>query len=700
MVFLRKDDMAGSKGRKNRKIKAARGGRHFAPSQTGSKNPGDKGTDKKSVKKGGKTMTGTFELTKKGFGFVIPDKSTDDRDIFISSRDTLSAWNKDRVECSLLPSRNGKRPEGVITGILERNTESLVGIFDKRNGFGFVIPEDRRIIRDLYIAGGDINGAKNGDYVVVRITDYGGDGRNPAGKITEILGGRDEAGADIFAIARSMELPMEFGVKQQNQADRCPNHVIANDFSGREDLRSWQLVTIDGPDAKDLDDAVSLTELKDGTYELGVHIADVSNYVQEGSALDKEALKRGTSVYLADRVIPMLPERLSNGICSLNAGEDRLALSCIMHLGKRGKILSHRIAETVINVGERMSYPDVRAILEEDAPGLKERYRDYLPLFQRMLKVSKLIRGRRRRRGAVDFDFPEAKIRLDAAGIPTDIVAEEPNCATQMIEDFMLSANETVAEDFRKRKIPFVYRVHQEPDPDKIEKLIAFAHLKDVKIEKKKQKITPGEIQAALRSIEGKPIAPLLSRLAIRSMTQARYETECIGHFGLAARYYCHFTSPIRRYPDLQIHRIIRETLRGRMNEMRIAHYKEILDDVAFRSSLTERRADEAERETEKLKKAQYLGMHIGEEFAGVISSITGWGMYVELENTAEGLVSAASMTDDYYEFDEDNYSMVGRLSRRTYTIGDQVRIKVRSVDLLERTVDFDLCDNPSQEHP
>ncbi len=650
---------------------------------------------KKEKKKAGRVkdemITGILQLNKRGFGFVTPDDDPEADDIFIGGDSLNGAWNKDHVAVKLRFKRSGGRQEGRIERILERGVTEVVGTFEKSKSFGFVVPDNPKIADDIFISKEMIGDAKNGDKVVASILDYGKGNASPTGKITEILGHAGEIGLDIFSIARSMELPMDFSVKQQNQAKRVPDHVIEGDFYGREDLRSWQIVTIDGPDAKDLDDAISLTENEDGSYELGVHIADVSNYVQEGSALDREALKRGTSVYLADRVIPMLPVELSNGICSLNAGEDRLTLSVIMKLSARGKVLQHRIVESVIHVGERMSYPDVKAILDDHDEALIERYRDYVPMFERMLRLSRQIRGRRKRRGAIDFDFPESKIVLDEAGIPVDIAVQRPNCATMMIEDFMLTANETVAEEFLKKKIPFVYRVHEEPDPDKMEESIAFVRTQGVPIEKKKQKISPKEIQTALRHIQGTPLEAQISRVLLRSMSQARYSPECSGHFGLAAKYYCHFTSPIRRYPDLQIHRIIHDVIRGRMNERKIAHYREILSEVCRQSSTTERRAEEAERETLKLKKAEYMASRIGETFEGVISGVTNWGIYVELDNTVEGLVPVSWMYEDYFEYDELKRAMVGRLGGKVYALGDRVKVKMMSADLKARTIDFAL---------
>lgn len=645
----------------------------------------------KEKTKHNQTLTGIFDLTRKGFGFVTPDDEDKSQDIFIPSDDTEGAWSGDHVQIEVLPKKKGVRPEGVVRKILSRSVTEVVGTFQKCRNYGFVVSDNQKVIKDIFVPKENVTGAKDGDKVVAAIIDYGGRHTSPTGKITEILGHEGDAGVDIFAVARSMNIPMEFPVKAMNQAERCQDHVIEGDFAGREDLRDWQLVTIDGPDAKDLDDAVSLTEDEDG-FVLGVHIADVANYVQEGSALDREAKKRGTSVYLADRVIPMLPFQLSNGICSLNAGEDRLALSVIMRMTKRGKVTDYRIVESVIRVGERMSYPDVAAILDDHDEALIDRYRDYVPMFERMRRLSNQIRGRRKRRGAIDFDFPEAKVILDGQGIPTDIRLEEANCATRMIEDFMLTANETVAEEFLKKKVPFVYRVHENPDPDKIEQMLMFVRKYGISAEKKHQKITPKEVQDVMNSIKGKPSEPLISRIVLRSMARARYSPECLGHFGLAAKYYCHFTSPIRRYPDLQIHRIIHDVIRGRMTEERVRHYQEILGDVSNRCSQTERRADEVERETVKLKETQYMSARIGQVYDGVISSVTGWGMYVELANTIEGLVPIGKMNEDYFQYDEENYRLVGRLSGKAYTMGSPVRVKVSGADITMRTIDFELA--------
>ena len=452
-------------------------------------------------------------------------------------------------------------------------------------------------------------------------------------------------------------------------------------------------VTIDGEDAKDLDDAISLTK-EDGIYHLGVHIADVSNYVQGGSALDREALKRGTSVYLADRVIPMLPERLSNGICSLNQGQDRLTLSCLMDVNEKGKVISHKIAETVIRVDERMCYTDVKNILEDTDDVAKKRYEALIPMFFLMKELSGILRSRRHTRGSIDFDFPESKIILNAAGRAIDVQPYEANVATRIIEDFMLLANETVAQEYCTGDYPFVYRTHENPDPEKIESLLMLLHNEGVNIQKSGQEITPGEIQEILESIEGMPNEAQISRLTLRTMKQAKYTTECSGHFGLAAKYYCHFTSPIRRYPDLQIHRIIHDRLRGRLvREGRTEHYKEILDEVARQSSVCERRADEAERESDKLKKAEYMSYHLGEEYEGIISGVTGWGLYVELPNTVEGLIHINTLRDDYYVFDQDAYELRGDMTGRIFRLGQKVRVRVADADKMLKTVDFVLAE-------
>ena len=633
---------------------------------------------------------GTFIGHPKGFGFV--EIEGQDEDIFIPESDTGTAMHQDKVRIIIRDDKKeGKRQEGVVVKVLERGMPEIVGTYQLNRDFGFVISDNPKFSKDIFIPRKEAAGIKNGDKVIAVITDYGSGNKNPEGKIKENLGNIRTPGTDILAIVKSFGIPSEFPEKVMKQAQRVPDHVLDADRDGRLDLRHLQTVTIDGEDAKDLDDAISLTKEGD-IYHLGVHIADVSNYVQYNSALDREALKRGTSVYLADRVVPMLPERLSNGICSLNQGEDRLALSCLMDINEKGKVVSHQIAETVINVNERMCYTDVKNILEDTDEEAKKRYDALIPMFFMMKELSGILRNSRHHRGSIDFDFPESKIILNAAGKAIDVKPYEANVATKIIEDFMLMANETVAQEYCTEEIPFVYRTHDNPDPEKVESLLTLLHNQGVKIQKAKEEITPKEIQQIIESIEGLPNEAMISRLVLRSMKQAKYTTECSGHFGLAAKYYCHFTSPIRRYPDLQIHRIIKDNLRGRlMREGRTEHYAEILDEVARQSSVCERRADEAERESDKLKKAEYMSYHLGEEFEGIISGVTGWGLYVELPNTVEGLVHVNTLRDDYYIFDQETYELRGEMTKKVYKLGDKVRVRVADADKMLKTVDFEL---------
>ncbi len=633
---------------------------------------------------------GTFIGHPKGFGFV--EIEGQDEDIFIPESDTGTAMHQDKVRIIIRDDKKeGKRQEGVVVKVLERGMPEIVGTYQLNRDFGFVISDNPKFSKDIFIPRKEAAGIKNGDKVIAVITDYGSGNKNPEGKIKENLGNIRTPGTDILAIVKSFGIPSEFPEKVMKQAQRVPDHVLDADRDGRLDLRHLQTVTIDGEDAKDLDDAISLTKEGD-IYHLGVHIADVSNYVQYNSALDREALKRGTSVYLADRVVPMLPERLSNGICSLNQGEDRLALSCLMDINEKGKVVSHQIAETMINVNERMCYTDVKNILEDTDEEAKKRYDALIPMFFMMKELSGILRNSRHHRGSIDFDFPESKIILNAAGKAIDVKPYEANVATKIIEDFMLMANETVAQEYCTEEIPFVYRTHDNPNPEKVESLLTLLHNQGVKIQKAKEEITPKEIQQIIESIEGLPNEAMISRLVLRSMKQAKYTTECSGHFGLAAKYYCHFTSPIRRYPDLQIHRIIKDNLRGRlMREGRTEHYAEILDEVARQSSVCERRADEAERESDKLKKAEYMSYHLGEEFEGIISGVTGWGLYVELPNTVEGLVHVNTLRDDYYVFDQESYELRGEMTKKVYKLGDKVRVRVADADKMLKTVDFEL---------
>lgn len=629
---------------------------------------------------------GHFIAHARGFGFV----ETEDReeDIFIPESRVNGAFHGDMVQVRILPGKRGKRTEGEIVQILERGTATLVGTYESSKNFGFVIPDNDRFGADIFIPKERSKGAVSGHKVVVELTDYGNENRKPEGKVVQIIGHINDPGVDIMSIVLGHELPVEFPEKVLNQAERVAKEVSEADCAGRKDLRNVSMVTIDGVDAKDLDDAVSL-DFDGEKYHLGVHIADVSNYVQENSALDHEALKRGTSVYLVDRVIPMLPHTLSNGICSLNAGEDRLALSCLMSVDLNGNVTDYEIAESVIRVDRRMSYPDVAAILTAHDEALCREYEALVPMFEQMEKLAEILRKKRKKRGSIDFDFPETKISLDDAGHPVAIKPYERNVATDIIEEFMLIANETVAQHFYWQELPFVYRTHENPDPEKIMKLGTFLYNFGYTLKIKKDEIHPKEIQKLIAKVAGTPEEAMISRLALRSMKQAKYTTECTGHFGLACQFYCHFTSPIRRYPDLQIHRIIKEQLRGRLKENRIEHYRSILPNVAKECSSLERRADEAERETEKLKKVEYMENHIGEVYEGIISGVTSWGLYVELPDTVEGMIPVGKLTGDFFFYDENAYEMVGQHTGKTYKLGQKIRIQVERADRYNRTIDF-----------
>ena len=650
------------------------------------------------------SLTGIFSGNARGFGFVTVEGQ--EQDVFIPEEKTGGALHGDKVQIFIEREAGAKgRAEGAVLRILEHANREVVGFYQKNKTFGFVIPDNRRIAMDIFIPQGQDMGAVTGHKVVARITGFGDGRKKPEGKIVEILGHVNDPGTDILSLVRAYGLPEQFPEEVLREAGQAPD-VSERDLAGRLDLRDLPTVTIDGEDAKDLDDAVTLEINSGGNYILGVHIADVSHYVREGSGLDAEAFRRGCSVYLVDRVIPMLPHSLSNGICSLNAGEDRLALSCIMEITPDGTITDHRIAETVVRVDRRMTYTAVNAILtdsgiEPDGSGGScpeaEMYREFVPMFLKMQKLADALRARRRRRGAIDFDFPESKILLDGEGRPLAIEPRQRNAATKLIEDFMLAANETVAEDYFWQALPFLYRTHDRPDPEKIKALGIFINNFGYHIRMQQGEIHPKELQKLLDKLEGTSEEALLSRLVLRSMKQARYTTDCSGHFGLAARYYTHFTSPIRRYPDLQIHRIIKENLRGGLAEGRRTHYEAILPQAAIQSSALERRAEEAERETEKLKKCQYMSRFVGEEFTGVISGITNWGFYVELPNTVEGLVRMSDLADDYYIFDEKNYELVGERTRKTYKLGQSVRVTVSGTDPVLRSVDFVLAEDAGE---
>lgn len=630
---------------------------------------------------------GRYMATQRGFGFVRVEGEDDD--IFVPESYTRGAMDGDTVQILVKKDAGeGKRREGEILHVMEHGNRIIVGTYTRSRNFGFVVADNQKFTRDIYVAKADSKGAVTGHKVVVEITDFGDEVRKPEGKVLEILGHVNDPGVDILSVIKAFGLPEEYPDEVMAQVEKIEDEVDPKEKSGRADFRSLQTVTIDGEDAKDLDDAITLT--KEGEiYHLGVHIADVTQYVTEGSPLDKEALKRGTSVYLVDRVIPMIPHKLSNGICSLNQGVDRLALSCVMDINAKGEVIEHRICESVINVDRRMSYTSVHKIVEEKDEAERNEYEELIPMFELMYELADILKARRDKRGSIDFDFPEAKVILDGQGKPIEVKEYERTKANRIIEEFMLAANQTVAEDYFWQELPFVYRTHESPDMEKIENLSVFVENFGYTLKIKEDEIHPKEIQKLMKGVAGKPEEALISRLALRSMKQARYTTGCEGHFGLAMKYYCHFTSPIRRYPDLQIHRIIKENLHGKMNEKRIAHYKRILPEVTDRTSALERRAEESEREVDKMKKAEYMEQFIGESFEGIISGLTTWGMYVELPNTIEGMIRVADIPGDYFYYDEDRHRMVGERTGKVFKLGEEIKIVVADVDKLTRTVDF-----------
>lgn len=632
-------------------------------------------------------LTGIFSGHPKGFGFVAAEGR--EEDIFIPEEKVRGALDGDRVQVVVEEEASARRAQGRIVRILKHANETVVGVYQKSPRFGFVIPDNPKISTDIFIPQGCDAGAVTGHKVTVRIRGFADEPRKkPEGVVTGILGHMDDPGVDILSLIRAYGLPEEFPGAVEEETEDIPSDVQEEEIKGRLDLRGLLTVTIDGEEAKDLDDAITLEQTAGG-WRLGVHIADVTHYVKENSPLDEEALRRGTSIYLTDRVIPMLPHRLSNGICSLNQGEDRLALSCLLDLDGKGAVMGHEIAETVIRVDRRMTYTAVEAIVTEHDPKLCGEYAECISLFEHMKEVAALLRERRMSRGSIDFDFPESRIILDGMGRPLEIRPRERNTATRIIEEFMLLANETVAEDSFWQEIPFLYRIHEKPETEKMKRLATFIHNFGCSIRMPGGEAHPKEVQKLLSQIEGKPEEALIGRLTLRSMRQAKYTTQNIGHFGLAARYYTHFTSPIRRYPDLQIHRIIKESLRGGLNEARLAHYTDLLPGVAAACSALERRAEEAERETDKLKKVQYMEQFIGREFDGVISGVVGWGFYVELANTVEGLVHIHELKDDYYLFDEARYELIGELHRKTYKLGQRIRVRVAGCDRVAKTIDF-----------
>jgi len=636
-------------------------------------------------------VRGRLQSHQKGFGFVIPE-TPEQPDIYIHANDMNGAMHGDTVLARVEKESAGARLEGRIIRIVERGITETVGTFQDETHYAFVTPDDKRIGKDIFIPKTAYNGAVDGHKVVVKITRYPEGRANPEGEVVEILGHKNDPGVDILSIIRKYGLPEDFPAEVLAQANEVPDEISPEEIQGRRDLRDRMMVTIDGADAKDLDDAVSLEKLPNGNYLLGVHIADVSYYVRENSPIDREALKRGTSVYLVDRVIPMIPHRLSNGICSLNPQVDRLTISCDMELDQDANVVNHDIYLSVIRTNERMTYGDVRAILEDKDPELMEKYKELVPMFQLMEELCLKRRAKRMARGAIDFDFREAKIYVNEEGTPTDIGFRERSIAESIIEEFMLAANETVAEHFHWLKQPFIYRVHEDPKPEKLQAFVEFVTNLGYSIRGKGNTVHPRALQQLLEEVKGTPEEVIISTVMLRSMKQARYDAESLGHFGLATDFYTHFTSPIRRYPDLIVHRLIREWLeRGEMNEERMLYWAEKLPDIAEHCSQRERVAVDAERETDDLKKAEYMQQHLGEEFEGVISGVTSFGLFVELPNTIEGLVHVSYLTDDYYHYHEKSYALVGERTGKQFRIGDVVQVRVSNVNVDERAIDFEI---------
>ncbi|WP_212920052.1 ribonuclease R [Ornithinibacillus bavariensis] len=637
-------------------------------------------------------IRGKIQMHAKGFAFLIPDDETE-TDVYIHHSDLASAMNNDRVLVRIEKRDiTGSRPEGTVIRILERAITEVVGTFEDNRAFGFVIADDKRIPNDIFIPKGKMNGAVDGHKVIARITKYPENRMSAEGEIIQILGHKNDPGIDIISIIYKHGIKMDFSAEVLEQALNTPDEIDPSELKNRRDLRNEVIVTIDGADAKDLDDAVSVKKLENGNYKLGVYIADVSYYVTEGSPIDKEAFERGTSVYLVDRVIPMIPHRLSNGICSLNPQVDRLTLGCEMEIDPTGKVVNHEIFQSVIKTTERMTYRDVNSILVDKDEELREKYKLLVPMFEQMEKLASILRAKRMGRGAIDFDFKEAQVLVDKGGKATDVVIRERSVAERLIEEFMLAANETIAEHFHWMEVPFIHRIHEDPDQSKLQHFFEFLGGLGYRVKGTANEIHPQSLQKVLEDAEGKPEEMIISKLMLRSMKQAKYDPQSVGHFGLATEFYTHFTSPIRRYPDLIVHRLIRTYLIDKsLDSKTIGTWKEKLPEIARHSSEQERKAVDAERDTDDLKKAEYMQERIGEEFPAVISSVTSFGLFVELENTIEGLVHVSYLTDDYYHFDERHYAMIGERTGKVYRIGQEVKVRCTSVNMDEYAIDFEI---------
>jgi ribonuclease R len=636
----------------------------------------------------------------KGFAFVIPDEPGLD-DIFIPPNETNNAMNGDIVLARVSSETSGSRREGSIVRILERGVSQVVGTYTESKHFGFVIPDDKKFSSDIFIPKAANMGAVEGHKVVVKLTSYPEGRKSAEGEVIDILGHKNDPGVDILSVIHKHGITVEFPDEVMEQANNVPDEIDPSELENRRDLRDETIVTIDGADAKDLDDAVTVKQLDNGNYKLGVYIADVSYYAEENSPIDQEAFERGTSVYLVDRVIPMIPHRLSNGICSLNPRVDRLTLGCEMEINAQGEVVKHEIFQSVIKTTERMTYSDVNKILVDKDEKLREHYEPIVPMFEKMEELAQILREKRMQRGAIDFDFKESKVLVDDEGKPTDVVLRTRSVAERLIEEFMLVANETVAEHFHWMDVPFIYRIHEDPKEEKLQKFFEFITNFGLFVRGTANSVHPRALQEIVEAVEGKPEEMVVSTVMLRSMQQAKYHAESLGHFGLSTQYYTHFTSPIRRYPDLIVHRLIRTYLiEGKLDESTRAKWAAQMDEIAEHTSSRERRAVDAERETDELKKAEYMLDKVGEEYEGIISSVTNFGMFVELSNTIEGLVHVSYMTDDYYRFDERSMAMIGERTANVFRIGDEITVRVVNVNKDERAIDFEIVGMKSNQRP
>ena len=644
-------------------------------------------------------IEGIFRRHERGFGFVIVEDQEDD--IYIAKEDSKDAFSGDRVLVKLKKKSNGARQEGIILKVIEHKKDTLVGTFQKNKNFGFVIPDDKKLCRDIFISKKNFGKARNNHKVLVQITKYPQKGKKAEGKILEVIGNVNEAGIDMLSLIKDYDLPYRFPKDVVKEAQKFGDKINPNDIAGRVDLRSkYDIFTIDGEDAKDLDDAVCVQKLENGNYKLDVHIADVSHYVQENTLLDKEALLRGTSIYMLNRVIPMLPRELSNGICSLNEGQDRYTLSVSMEIDKKGKIISSEVYKGIINVTRRMSYKDVQAILDNSNEEIVTKYKDYIADFKLMEELAKILKEKRITKGYLNLDIPESKIILDQDGYAIDVCKYETTFANEIIEQFMLAANETIAEKFYWLKAPFIYRVHEEPDIEKVNELNKLLFNFGYKIHVKEGKIYPAEFSKILKEVEGKPEEKIVSNMILRTLKVAVYDSENKGHFGIASKYYCHFTSPIRRYPDLFIHRIISKYLKNdyTMSEKQVEFYNKVAESDAKQSSDREKIATQVERDSVDIKKAEYMSKKIGEQYEGIISGVTQFGVFVELENTVEGLIRFENLGDEYYEYDADHKILIGERTKETFKIGDKINIEVIDANKQEKRISFKRIPRLEQE--